>query len=128
MDALDLDAPSLIKIDAQYHEKEIIEGATKTLTKHKPMIVFESCVNFEDRDMTHSALRTLEGLGYQFYFPCWATEKGVVPSEVDKSNFVSNYLALVPIKTEERFLYRDMINILACHESKISDLESKFRS
>lgn len=130
LDTLDIESPHIIKIDAQFHEAAIFNGATKILQKNKPIIVLENCINFNNVDETMNPLWILEKMGYGFYFPCFVKDKKniVVPSEADRDNFYSDTLALIQIQIDKRFLYRDTINILACHKDKLKLLTSKFTS
>ena len=127
VDKLGLTPPSFIKIDAQYHEEKIIKGARETLSKYRPFIIFENCLDFKRSSATMGPLTLLKALGYEFFFPCWKGAGRLVPTEADKDNFVSNRLVLVPLEAGERFLYRDQINILACHKSNLEMMRKLFR-
>ena len=52
--------PSLIKIDVEGHEVEVLEGGRKTLTKIKPLLILES---FPPKQRT--VLSILQELGYK---------------------------------------------------------------
>jgi FkbM family methyltransferase len=128
LDSLDISPPTLIKIDVQYHEEAVIRGAKRIISKHKPYIIFENCLNFFNTKQTFGPLIELEKLGYRFYFPCWVDSSGkneiLMPTEADQNDYMSDTLALMPIDTSKRFTYRDQINILGCHEDKLNELFS----
>jgi hypothetical protein len=52
--------PSLIKIDVEGHEVEVLEGGRDTLTKIKPLLILES---FPPKQ--HTVLSLLQELGYK---------------------------------------------------------------
>src|SRR6056300_1027810 len=53
--------PSVVKIDVEGHELEVLEGAKETLEKHKPMILIELLPHIEN---SKKARAFLEELGY----------------------------------------------------------------
>ena len=121
IDNLNLSTPDLIKIDAQYSEAAVLRGGIKTIALKKPKIVFENCINFKNPSVSIEPLVFLEKLGYRLYYPCWLDPKSefLIPSVVQNNNYSSSILLLHPIKSCDRFLYSDMINIYACHLSQL---------
>jgi FkbM family methyltransferase len=71
LDGLDLPAPDLIKIDVEGHEKEVLAGGLGLLRRERPMIVFESWYDPEDRERMLAPIELLEGEGYALYRPLW---------------------------------------------------------
>ena len=57
---LDGNNPSLIKIDVEGHEVEVLEGGQNTLTKIKPLLIIES---FHPKQQT--VLSILQEIGYK---------------------------------------------------------------
>jgi hypothetical protein len=53
--------PSVVKIDVEGHELEVLEGAKETLEKHKPMILIELLPHIEN---SKKARAFLEEMGY----------------------------------------------------------------
>lgn len=110
LDSVDLAPPCLIKMDAEGAEISILLGAKRTLTKHKPMIVFEhnagpSCKEHLD------VLVYLEGLGYELFVP------DVVWSETPGSSQPIQ-LRLKPITSGTRQQLGSYLNLFACHHSQ----------
>lgn len=52
-----------MKIDTEGHEYNVIEGAHKTIQKHKPDIIFEI-----NQESFNSSIMMLRKFGYKFYF------------------------------------------------------------
>ncbi len=129
LDSMDISSPTLMKIDVQFHEDAVINGAKQTILKHKPYIIFENCLDFYNPNQTLRPMWALEKLGYRFFFPCWVDSSGkneyIIPTEADKNDFMSENLTLLPIDASSRFSYRDQINILGCHKDKINELFSR---
>lgn len=131
LDSLDLPDPTIIKIDAQFHEAAIFRGGKNMLRRTKPLIILENCINFNKTDETVGPLSLLEKAGYLFFFPCFVTgnkDKQFIPSEADRTNYFSETLALVEFDRQERFLYRDTINIFAVPKEKLNIVNAKFKA
>jgi len=50
--------PSLIKIDVEGHELQVLKGATDTIKNHRPTIIIE-IINFTEDNEVHQYLKTL---------------------------------------------------------------------
>lgn len=65
LDSLNLENVSLIKIDVEFYEDEVLAGAHETIKKNKPFIIIELAddtqARVEKRDAT---IRHLESMGY----------------------------------------------------------------
>lgn len=65
LDSLNLENVSLMKIDVEYYEDEVLAGARQTILKNQPVIIIELADGSkqleEKRDAT---IRTLENMGY----------------------------------------------------------------
>jgi FkbM family methyltransferase len=76
LDSLNLDNISMIKIDVENHENEVLEGAKQTILRNKPIIFIENLYygypNVCPNPNPHNKI--LEELGYQ------RTEKNIVGS------------------------------------------------
>jgi FkbM family methyltransferase len=61
--------PEIIKIDVEGFEFEILQGLKNTLTKYKPIIIFEHCI-YRINERKHSKdkiLNFLKSFNYKFY-------------------------------------------------------------
>jgi hypothetical protein len=66
IDDLDLPPPDLIKIDVEGHELKVFQGAYNTISKHRPVIFYES-MHGTGFDVIYD---TLTNFGYTiYYFP-----------------------------------------------------------
>jgi FkbM family methyltransferase len=119
IDNLKLKPPTIMKIDAQFYEYKILLGAVKTISKFHPLIIMESCLNFKDHLESLQPLLWLEKMGYKLYFPVFKDKLGnALASEADRNNYSSDKFELVPIRANQRFLFRDTINVLACYKGR----------
>lgn len=66
IDDLNLPAPDVIKIDVEGHELKVFQGMQNTVSKHRPVIFYES-MHGTGFDLIYDMLK---GLGYTiYYFP-----------------------------------------------------------
>ena len=80
-------APTLIKIDTEGFEAQVLRGLKKTLARHRPVIVFELS------DTSRKDFSSLEAL--QSFFPKGYTFQGILPSRAKPK--------LVPFTTGRKF-------------------------
>jgi hypothetical protein len=64
IDDMDLPPPDLIKIDVEGHELKVFQGAYNTISKHRPVIFYES-MHGTGFDVIYD---TLKGFGYTIYY------------------------------------------------------------
>lgn len=109
---------SLIKIDVEGHELNVLRGAKKTLTKNMPAILFEQQAS-EIHDGSSEVINFLKELGYEFY----VTKKNFYFGEAIISKIISLVLRSIfgersDFVTVEKFqnVFYDMI--LAIPKSK----------
>ena len=57
---------ALIKVDVEGHELQVLDGASATIKKHRPVIVFEQQAS-DFQDDTSKPIQWLESYDYQFY-------------------------------------------------------------
>jgi FkbM family methyltransferase len=63
LDDLDLDTISILKVDVEGHEADVLVGATATLKRHRPYVVAEAL------DGAEPVARQLRTLGYRRLIP-----------------------------------------------------------
>ena len=131
LDAMTLPAPDVIKMDVEGHETEVLRGSIQILRSTRPFIVFE---NKPDQTMPQRALEPLfflKELGYNLYIPTVQRTQ----SEMRYSILAEAYspkprdmLALVELEPEKRLLLLPDLNVLACHQSRLSQLADLLKS
>lgn len=112
LDALDLPAPDVIKIDAEDHELDVLQGAEAVLRAARPVLVLENWLHRDTPDLTLAPLDLLAGLGYRFFHPGWV---GTHPDCILAGHAVrpTGRLALVPFLPSQRFQLPPQINVVA---------------
>ncbi len=129
LDGMNLPPPDFIKLDAENHEIEVLQGAVETLKKYHPFLVFENKPDYAHPEKDVRVLLFLKSLGYQLFVP--AVRRQTEPGE----HFIQVFwhpltdnddLALVPFDPETRFLYQHELNALACHKDRLVELHQKF--
>src|SRR5262249_11546960 len=132
LDSLELQPADVIKIDAEGMESDILIGGERTLKEHRPFVVFENFLCFDDPDRTWSPLSILKDEGYRVFNPAllFRHDNGPVLASYDDS--IDSLLvfdpnpktALIETTTTNRFLMRPQLNLFACHESRLSELST----
>ena len=64
MDSFDFKDVSLIKIDVENMEKEVLEGSFNFLKNNKPVIILESYLYRDNKLQSTNIFRKIIGLGY----------------------------------------------------------------
>lgn len=125
LDSLELDPPSLMKLDVEGNEARVVLGGRKTIAKHTPHIIFEH--HRQELDSSFAIFNELTRLHYLFYIPALEFKAGKnilrVSYGEDYADLIDRYGAyrfcLIPMKTEDRCLYPPQLDILAVHEKKV---------
>lgn len=121
----------MIKMDVEGSEAKVIRGAAETLSRCKPMIVFENGRHFSEVNKTLEPLYLLKDLGYSFFHLAWLRPNQTKPyflGDDDDSEPQNNEtLCLVPFNPEERFLRANGMNVFACHQAKLDAIQTVFR-
>lgn len=125
----DLDVrPDVIKMDVEDHEFEALSGAAGVLSEQKPFIIVESWLTPDKPVRTLRALTLLEDAGYQLYQPAWclATDEGpvVFPDIGGRAPGGACRAAIVPFRSDQRFMLAQQMNVFACHADRLSDLKA----
>jgi len=123
LDGLDLPAPDLIKLDVEGHEAAVLSGAFRLLTRHRPLIVFESWYNAANLEAMLDPLRFLNALEYRLYRPIWRPESVIMApvNATDGNNIrealknASGKIDLTPIEARDRLGIGETLNLFAMH-------------
>jgi FkbM family methyltransferase len=67
LDALEFEAPAVVKIDVEGHEFSVLSGAVETLKRHKPVCIVEIEERHNEGGVSR-ALSLFEGLGYRAWY------------------------------------------------------------
>jgi FkbM family methyltransferase len=130
LDSLNIEPPSVIKIDAENAEARILSGGKRVLSQNRPMLVFENLKSLTEPQTTLEPFWILHDAGYRFYRPSWMkridSQTYFLGGDSHAAPAPDDTLTLLPFKPEERFLSYDQVNIFACHASEVPHLESLF--
>lgn len=96
LDSLALDRLDVVKIDVEGHELSVFQGATETLRRLGPALVFESGVGA--RQKAQPPIEYLESIGYRLHRP-----------EIEEGRLVFH-----PFRAADRPGMRKYFNIVAC--------------
>jgi FkbM family methyltransferase len=64
LDSLDLGRCDLLKVDAEGMEKDVLDGASATLARHRPLLYVEN----DRQDKSAELIRAIHMLGYRMYW------------------------------------------------------------
>lgn len=136
LDSLKLPPPDFIKMDVEGHEANALRGGLNTLKASWPYLVFENKRDYADPGKTLEPLTILEELGYRFFVPSlrqsFHGKDYFVPCgwQLDLRRMQeikdNDHLALAPFVAADRFLYQHDVNVLACHQTRLAQLQSIF--
>jgi FkbM family methyltransferase len=136
--ALGLPPPDFVKLDVEGHEIEVLRGAESTLRRAQPFVVFESKRDYGAPEKTLEPLFFLASLGYTFFQPALERNHGgrryVLPfgfqEGLGRMQPLEKHevLALEELGAAERLLFRDDLNLLACHHDRLEALGAAFRA
>jgi FkbM family methyltransferase len=142
IDNLDIQPPTIMKIDAEDHEDKVLEGGEKTISQYKPFIIFESHLRLNSPNTTIRPLKILQDLDYVFFQPAmlFDDEDGMYSvsfgntgklQTIKEGKIVNNgeiKLALFEFSPEQRFLLDKQFNVFACPKNKIAFIKSVFNN
>jgi len=130
LDSLALPPPGVIKLDVEDLEGSVLAGGKSLLTRHKPLVVFESWRQPSKPDLTMSPFAVLRSLGYTFHFAGWVGasegEEYVVPNLAHLNPGTEPVLGLSSFTPEQRFLLPEQINVFAVHPDRWGKVEAAF--
>jgi FkbM family methyltransferase len=108
LDGLALEPPSLIKIDTEGHEEQVLRGGQRLLAAHRPMLIFEHRLENDCQWQNAGVLELLQSLGYRLFAPRVASPAAG--------------LELQDIDAASRREHPDSGNVFACHASRLDEL------
>ena len=132
LDSLKVQPADVIKIDAEGMESDILMGGERTLKEHRPFVVFENFLCFDEPDRTWSPISILKDKGYRVFNPALMFRCGSGPVLASYGDSIDSLLAfdpnpktaLIETTTTNRFLMRPQLNLFACHQSRLGELST----
>ncbi len=92
VDKYSLNKIDFLKIDAEGHELQVLQGATKVLTEYKPQIMYENCDSIHNQNLP--VAEYLKNMGYKlFYYQPFLKKLNPINSDADLTNKL-NIIAL----------------------------------
>lgn len=124
IDALDKPSPDVMKIDAENHEFNVLNGGIITIKKYLPFIVIENWYAGEAVNTSMQPLQFLSDLGYILFYPMWRLDDRLVRFdnhvEADLVAAKSKNIIYTSFKPIERSNLPDQVNVCAIHASKLN--------
>lgn len=114
LDALELKPPTLMKIDAEGAEENILHGGRQLLAKHHPMLIFENRAHLFGEEKCATVLTMLEEIGYRLF-----------ALRLHPSTNNPQKVELIGITAETRNANADCANLFACHPGTMKHLREK---
>ena len=124
LDKLGLERVDFLKIDAESHEREVIEGGREIIAAHRPYILFED--SFDAAAFVAAGPRHISALlgelGYSLFLALWLRPDGkLYPVLADDP--ATQKLALFPLDyAQGRSVLPGHTNLLACHNSRLAEM------
>jgi len=129
LDSFTFGRMDFLKIDVEGSEYECLQGSLKQIELHRPYIFLESHFIESNQESISKSLLPfviLEKLGYKFYLPSWVQKKSTFFVGIGWE-FEMEHFALTPFEIHERKDFGiTILNIFACHNSKIKYLGTPF--
>lgn len=126
MDSLGLPAPDVIKIDAEDHELEVLQGATAIIDGARPFIVFENWLHRDNPGLTLDPIALLAARNYRFFYPGWVGHSAdCIQMAANISADGKGVLALVPFLAAQRFQLPSQLNVVAVPEERFGELKGR---
>ncbi len=92
VDSYRLNKIDFLKIDAEGHELQVLQSATKVLTEYKPQIIYENCDSTHNQNLP--VAEYLRNMGYKlFYYQPFLKKLNPIKSDADLTNKL-NIIAL----------------------------------
>lgn len=126
LDSLGLPAPDVIKLDAEDHELEVLQGAAATIEAARPFVVFENWLHRQRPGLTLDPFHWFAARGYRFFHLGWAADEGdfIVP-DLPAPDGGRAVLALLPLLPAQRFHLPGQLNVLAVPDERYEELQRR---
>jgi FkbM family methyltransferase len=131
LDSVNLPAPDLIKMDVEGHEIEVLCGGVETLRAERPFIVFENKLYSAAPKKALEPLFFLVEMGYRLYVPVIRRKDGMRHWYMPAGGHPAcqgDQWVLMPLEPDARLVWQQDLNVLACHESRLSQLAAAFKA
>lgn len=126
LDSLGLAAPDVIKIDAEDHELEVLQGATAVIDSARPFIVFENWLHRDNPALTLDPFALLAARNYRFFYPGWVGQSAdCIQMAANISADGKGVLAVVPFLAAQRFQLPGQLNVVAVPEERFGELKAR---
>lgn len=122
-DCMVLPRPTLVKVDVEGSEAEVLKGMISTLKDSKCFVMFESFYG-ADRRSTLEPYAVLKELGYRFYQVAYVVKQQSVDGE--NVPFVDLDVSFLEHDSHNRFALRPKLNVLAIHEDRVDEFMRLF--
>lgn len=122
-----LQPPTIIKIDAEGSETDILRGASNVIALHRPMIIFENWTDIHKPKESLEPHSFLSEKDYLFFHPVWMVDDSMVPG--NRALFMpgKKMLILKQFFSAERLLFSQKINCIACPREKATEYLKNFQ-
>ena len=125
VDSMNFEKPTLMKVDVDGFEINVLKGAEEIIKEHHPMIIFENWADLNKVRETLAPFKFLKNLGYRFFEPSF-----LIGDEKAEDSYFAGYshvqelmetekdlsFSLVEFVPEQRFLLSKQLNVFACHK------------
>lgn len=122
LDSLALASVDVIKIDAEDHELEVLKGASATVERTRPYVVFENWLHRDRPALTLDPFHWFAERGYQFFHAGWeAGRPDFIMKDLPAGTGGRATLAVLPFRSEQRFHLPSQLNVLAVPTERLDD-------
>jgi len=122
LDDLDLPKANLIKIDVEGFEPRVLRGSELYIRHGRPAIIFENWLYPEDLNKTFEPFNMLETWDYEFFLPCWTTNRRDTIAARPIGDSLDQFLVLCPFDVHDRAHLDERINVLALPRNDIENV------
>jgi len=124
IDKLNRPFADVLKIDAENHEYQVLEGGTRLITEHRPFIILENWYSSDTEVSSLRPLQLLTDLNYTLFYPTWSLDDKL-------SNFDHKAYPKILGAKQKKIVYRsfqpdersalvDQVNVFACPNNRLN--------